>query len=380
MSLLTDMPRRVVRGSGASTSVRDDDLSLIDMLLGLPTLDDILRTLGQRWRTDVVLRAVDGTVISIGRGVRALVADRGPAPSGPAAHMTATAGTPALQRADVFVDGDLLAYAETAAVVDGALLRMVSRVLATVLARAVDRRVDRRERLADALRALDDRATVDRDICTQLRLLGMNGDDPVAVVVACAPGGIPVRVRSACLLREICGAFDTEIDEHLVFLVPGADPVAAGKRIRDALRRIAPVAWAVGVGAPGAGVASLRNSFAEGRRAAQRGAGVHIAEPISLIDALLSTRGAALVDSADHLLASLVRSDRERGTELVTTLRALLDEDFSLVRTAARLIVHQNTVKYRMAQIRELSGLDLSCTADRAQVWIAMSILADVEA
>ena len=50
---------------------------------------------------------------------------------------------------------------------------------------------------------------------------------------------------------------------------------------------------------------------------------------------------------------------REYGTELLKTLRAYLDSGESVSRTAARLQIHRNTITYRIAKCREITGLDL---------------------
>jgi DNA-binding PucR family transcriptional regulator len=43
---------------------------------------------------------------------------------------------------------------------------------------------------------------------------------------------------------------------------------------------------------------------------------------------------------------------------LLPTLRAYLDCDLDVRRTAASLYVHPNTVRYRLRRISELTGLD----------------------
>jgi hypothetical protein len=65
---------------------------------------------------------------------------------------------------------------------------------------------------------------------------------------------------------------------------------------------------------------------------------------------------------ADRLLGELLRPvlayDAERGTDLVQTLRTYVQAGFSPTRSAAQLIVHPNTVLYRLRRIRELTGRD----------------------
>jgi carbohydrate diacid regulator len=43
---------------------------------------------------------------------------------------------------------------------------------------------------------------------------------------------------------------------------------------------------------------------------------------------------------------------------LMETLRAYLDSDLDIARTAETLYVHPNTVRYRLRRIADLTGLD----------------------
>jgi PucR C-terminal helix-turn-helix domain len=75
----------------------------------------------------------------------------------------------------------------------------------------------------------------------------------------------------------------------------------------------------------------------------------------------------------------LVDHDTARGTELVATLETFLESDASPVRTAGRLLTHRHTVRYRLGQIRELTGLELGTTRGRERLGLglkAMRVLA----
>jgi purine catabolism regulator len=41
---------------------------------------------------------------------------------------------------------------------------------------------------------------------------------------------------------------------------------------------------------------------------------------------------------------------------------------------AEELTLHRNTVRYRLAQITELTGYDPAVTADRVQLWLALAV------
>lgn len=57
-------------------------------------------------------------------------------------------------------------------------------------------------------------------------------------------------------------------------------------------------------------------------------------------------------------LFSLVEHDKNHGTEYVKTLRFLLINYGHLQETASQLFIHRNTLKYRIEQIRKISGID----------------------
>jgi len=58
--------------------------------------------------------------------------------------------------------------------------------------------------------------------------------------------------------------------------------------------------------------------------------------------------------------------------ELVSTLRTYLACDMHVGRTATRMFVHQNTVRYRLARFEELTGANLRDTEVLFEVWWAL--------
>ncbi|MGQ0577238.1 MAG: PucR family transcriptional regulator [Pseudonocardia sp.] len=59
-------------------------------------------------------------------------------------------------------------------------------------------------------------------------------------------------------------------------------------------------------------------------------------------------------------IGTLLAYDQQRGADLVRTLGHYLDRGGSYGATSAALVVHRNTLKYRLQRIRQISGLDLS--------------------
>ncbi|HEX6867822.1 MAG TPA: helix-turn-helix domain-containing protein [Candidatus Limnocylindrales bacterium] len=82
-----------------------------------------------------------------------------------------------------------------------------------------------------------------------------------------------------------------------------------------------------------------------------------------------------LIAFARRILGPLLDHDRAHGGELVTTLRAYLDEDRVQRRVAARCFIHVNTVVYRVHRIEELLGADLGDPKTVFDLTLALRIM-----
>ncbi|MFT4234669.1 MAG: helix-turn-helix domain-containing protein, partial [Microbacterium sp.] len=85
--------------------------------------------------------------------------------------------------------------------------------------------------------------------------------------------------------------------------------------------------------------------------------------------------GADLQRFVDDVTAPLRGYDETHDGALVKTLRTFFDCDCSQRRAAEALFVHPKTLSYRLTQIGELSGLDLSSHADRVRADLALRML-----
>ena len=61
-------------------------------------------------------------------------------------------------------------------------------------------------------------------------------------------------------------------------------------------------------------------------------------------------------------LDMLIQYDRKKGSELYQTLRVFTKCGFNKAKTSEELFLHRNTVNYRISQIEQICGLDLSNT------------------
>jgi len=71
----------------------------------------------------------------------------------------------------------------------------------------------------------------------------------------------------------------------------------------------------------------------------------------------------------------LVSYDEQYETDLLGTLATFLDCDANVNATAARLITHRHTVRYRFERVRELTGLDVSSTDGREKLSLGLKAM-----
>jgi sugar diacid utilization regulator len=71
----------------------------------------------------------------------------------------------------------------------------------------------------------------------------------------------------------------------------------------------------------------------------------------------------------------LVQYDEQYETDLLGTLSTFLDCDANVNATAARLITHRHTVRYRFERVRELTGLDVSSTDGREKLSLGLKAM-----
>jgi sugar diacid utilization regulator len=76
------------------------------------------------------------------------------------------------------------------------------------------------------------------------------------------------------------------------------------------------------------------------------------------------------------VLGGLLQQDDARITDLMTTVQCFFDCSCSIRATAQRLDVHENTVRYRFASVKNITGLDiLSNMQDQLAVQLTLLIL-----
>ena len=123
----------------------------------------------------------------------------------------------------------------------------------------------------------------------------------------------------------------------------------------------------IGVGEPCENVADFPRSYRQAKLALRLLAVTERDDRVVRFDDLGVYRLLAGIEDPDeverfvqHWIGTLLAYDEQRGADLVRTLGHYLDRGGSYDATSAALIVHRNTLKYRLQRIRQITGLDLS--------------------
>jgi sugar diacid utilization regulator len=77
----------------------------------------------------------------------------------------------------------------------------------------------------------------------------------------------------------------------------------------------------------------------------------------------------------DETVRPLVAYDEQYETDLLGTLSTFLDCDANVNATAARLITHRHTIRYRFERVRELTGLEVSSTDGREKLSLGLKAM-----
>ena len=80
----------------------------------------------------------------------------------------------------------------------------------------------------------------------------------------------------------------------------------------------------------------------------------------------------ALGPLIEHVLGEVLRYDAAHGSHLLVSVRTWMERDRRNEEAAAVLHIHPNTLAYRLRRFSELSGRDLSSTAEFTEVWLAL--------
>jgi sugar diacid utilization regulator len=213
-----------------------------------------------------------------------------------------------------------------------------------------------------------------------------HGDHAVIVAVTLSDEkdfGAATIVR-ALIREEPQNAFVVARHEEVVGIVPiyvrrgPRELRAALERTAAVLRRRHGLDLRAGVSSACSGLSQLARGYGEARRAlglAGTDAAVVALEEVPLLDYLASGADDTALRLVPARAGDLLEADRRANGALSATLRAYADCDLNVARAAKRLVVHPNTVHYRLRRVQELSGLDPRRFGELAELTTALRLL-----
>jgi GAF domain-containing protein len=264
--------------------------------------------------------------------------------------------------------------------------RMIERFALVVGVEVLKRRhrVEVEERLsgdliADLLRP--DGLAQPQAVLDRAAALGHDLTEPHWLGLIAVSGGAP-SLAGVGTAAEPATLLAGRYEDAVVLLLPlRFDPVATMRRIHTHLDARSDEAVTLVIGTSVTGAAEyaqayrLASSAARLRQHAAPGGVVDLRE-LGVAALLLHSRTPPreLRRFAEALVLPLHAHDERRHTELVATLRAWLDSGCATAATAEALVVHVNTVGYRMARIEELIGRELRRPDTRLELQLALIV------
>jgi sugar diacid utilization regulator len=163
-----------------------------------------------------------------------------------------------------------------------------------------------------------------------------------------------------------------------LYPVQGPDDLHLVRRDCAVLARALQVDVSIGMGGWHPGLEGIAVGYAEAREAAEIASGTGIrGRAVALEDVLVdhmlrsSPHAQRMLDA---MLKPLLEYDRLHHAELGETLRAYLAADTNLTKSAELLMVHPNTVVYRLRRIRELTGRDPRSVDELMILFLALKL------
>lgn len=161
-------------------------------------------------------------------------------------------------------------------------------------------------------------------------------------------------------------------------------PVRSERHWTDALDAVADAAVAEGVAVvptePTSPPTSLPAVYRQAKRylalvdAEGRGPGVVTVKELRLCAMLAGIPVSDRIEFVRDMLGGVLDLPDHRARELLDTLEALYRRRGRIADAAAELHLHQNSVRYRLGRIEELTGLSLDVPADRMHLELAMRL------
>lgn len=216
----------------------------------------------------------------------------------------------------------------------------------------------------------------------------------IAIVLAWQGEKVPSNRRLETLVNQIVAGQHASAlvwqrekeNELIVFHATDAEnPIDTSMKLARAFaqelqRQYPSTRIAIGLGQPARDIAAWRNSHRDAVQALELAARLQTDAPLYIGDLgvyqlilSLSDRE-KLVDFMNRTLGDLIDYDHRQRADLIKTLEAFFACHGNLSQTADMLIVHRNTLLYRMNRINEIAQIDLNRPETRLALHLALTI------
>lgn len=199
-------------------------------------------------------------------------------------------------------------------------------------------------------------------------LVGWQSPTPNAVEVSAA-------VRYELAAMHVPALISRRPEATLAVIADGHDLSSLYERLSTALTSIR---GTIGVGGR-CEAGQLSRSFSEARQAlrnrteSRQPFGLANHDDLGLLRILDASEGGVRIERyVSEWLGTLIDHDRRHQSDLVHTLAIYFTLGGNYDRTSAALVIHRSTLRYRLARIRDVSGLDLGDPETRLNLQIAI--------
>ncbi|MGH2753841.1 MAG: PucR family transcriptional regulator [Actinomycetota bacterium] len=138
----------------------------------------------------------------------------------------------------------------------------------------------------------------------------------------------------------------------------------------------------LGVGGWHPGPEGVQTSYAEAREALEIAGRSGIRGRPVIFEDLLLDHVLRTNPKSEQFLTETIRPvveyDTRKRSDLVQTFEAYMDAGFNITKSASQLLVHPNTVVYRLRRIQELTGRDPHVASDLIILCLALNLIDEV--
>jgi hypothetical protein len=255
-------------------------------------------------------------------------------------------------------EGNLLAWQGQSLAPDADLLGQISRILEIARHEKVDHENQNRQRIGQLFALVAQGLADSAALMPELQLAGLVGK-PLTI------SAWPAET-APLLAARLPGALIADAPEATFVVTTGSAPVY------DAARDLGLVC---GHGSP-VEVSQISRGIGEARATlglARRHGKVAGPESLTTLSGLLEQQPPVrLVPFIDQLIRPLIDHDKQRGSQLLPTLRTFVEQHGALQSTAELQYLHVNTVRHRLARIASIVGRNPLDEGDRVSLSIGL--------